>query len=305
MRRLLGALLLFLLPLAALAFSGSIVDAAFVEKAGKRGAIVWDIRPASGYDLGHIPGAINIGFVAEALVDAKTQQFLSVETIAARLGGAGIDLTREIVVYGGPGSSYAYFTQFALEYFGARRVHVFHQGIDGWKAAKKPVSTLTATRKPVKVRPFANPALVATTGEVVGRVGAANVQFVDVRSLAEFTGEQVADTLNGGHIPGAIHIPHMQNYVDPDAMRRIMAKETTDTSGLALKDRAALRRLYAALDPKKETIVYCHVGVRASMTAAVLARLGFHSVRVYQGSWFEYGNLPDAPVEKVVTDTSR
>ena len=298
MRRLLGAFLLLLLPFAALAFSGSIVDAAFVEKARKRGAIIWDIRAASGYDLGHIPGAISIGFIADALLDSKTQQLLPIEVIAARLGEAGIDLNREIVVYGGvPGISYPYFAQFALEYFGARRVHVFHQGIEGWKAAKKPVSTLAATRKSVKVRPFANPALLATTGEVLARVGSADVQFVDVRSLPEFTGEQ-SETLNGGHIPGAIHIPSIQNVVDPDAMRRIMAMETIDTSGLALKNRAALKRLYAALDPRKETIVYCHTGIRASMTAAVLAQLGFHSVRVYHASWLEYGNLADAPLER-------
>jgi thiosulfate/3-mercaptopyruvate sulfurtransferase len=290
------------LSCAAHALGGSIVDVAFVEKAMKRGAIVWDIRAPSGYDLGHIPGAISIGFVADALLDQKTQQFLPIEVIAARLGEGGIDLTREIVVYGGiHGMSYPYFAQFALEYFGARRVHVFHGGIDGWKAARKPVSTLTSKRKPVKVRPFANPALLATSGEVLSRIGNPGVQFVDVRSLAEFVGDQ-SETLNGGHIPGAIHIPNGQNLVDPDTMRRIMAHETTDISGLGLKNRAALRRLYAGLDPRKETIVYCHTGIRASMTAAVLARLGFHSVRVYHASWFEYGNLADAPVEKQVAE---
>jgi thiosulfate/3-mercaptopyruvate sulfurtransferase len=295
MRQFAAGVLLLVLPIVAQAL-GSVVDAKFVEKAAKRGAVVWDIRAASGYDLGHIPGAINIGFVAEALLDPKTQQYLPIETIAERLGAAGIDLKREIVVYGGAGSTYPYFTQFSLEYFGARRVHVFHQGIDGWRAAKKPVSTLPATRSPVKVRPFANPALLATTGEVVSRIGNASVQFVDVRSLAEYTGEQ-SETLQGGHIPGAIHIPYSHQFVDPDAMRAIMAKETSDTSGLALKSRAALKRLYAALDPRKETIVYCHSGIRASMTAAVLTRLGFHSVRVYHASWLEYGNQPEALVE--------
>ena len=275
------------------------VDAGFVEKALKRGAIVWDIRAASSYDLGHIPGAMNIGFVAEALLDQKTQQFLPIEAIASTLGEAGIDLRREIVVYGGPGSTYPYFTQFALEYFGARRVHVFHMGIDGWKAAKKRVSTSSVKLKPVKVRPFANPAMLATTGEVVNRVANPDVQFVDVRSLAEYTGEQ-SETLHGGHIPGAVHIPHNHNFVDPDTMRQLMAKETTDSSGMALKKRAALKRLYARLDPRKETIVYCHTGIRASMTAEILTRLGFHSVRVYHASWLEYGNQPDAAVETEV-----
>lgn len=278
-------------------FSGSVVDAAFVAKAMARGAIVWDVRPTAAYFDGHLPGAVNIDHVAKALLDEKTARFLPIETIAARLGKAGIDLKREIVVYGSPGSSYAYFAQFALEYFGAGRVHVFHMGVDGWKAAKRAVSTAAVARKPVKIRPFANPAMLATTGEVVARIGNPNVQFVDVRRMGEFNGDE-SETLHGGHIPGAIHIPYSEQLVDPDAPHRIMAKEITTTSGMALKNRAALKKLFAGLDPKKETIVYCHTGIRAAMTAAVLARLGFHSVRLYHASWLEYGNQPTAEVEQ-------
>ena len=296
LRSLLFSFLVFLAP-AVHAFSGSVVDAAFVAKAMARGAIVWDVRATSLYFDGHLPGAVNVDHVAKVLLDEKTQLFLPIETIAARLGGAGIDLKREIVVYGTPGSAYAYFAQFALEYFGARRVHVFHQGVDGWRAAKRAISTAAVTRKPVKFRPFANPALLATTGEVTARVGNPGVQFVDVRRLGEFNGDE-SETLHGGHIPGAVHIPYNQQLVDPDAPRKLMAKETTDASGMALKARAALRKLYAELDPRKETIVYCHTGIRAAMTAAVLARLGFHSVRLYHASWLEYGNQPGSPVEK-------
>ncbi|MGI8423373.1 MAG: sulfurtransferase [Chloroflexota bacterium] len=273
------------------------VDAAFVAKAMARGAIVWDVRPTAAYLDGHLPGAVNIDHVAMALLDEKAAQFLPIETIAARLGAAGIDLKREIVVYGSPGSSYAYFAQFALEYFGAARVHVFHMGLDGWKASKRAVSTAAVTRKAVKIRPFANPAMLATTGEVVARIGKANVQFVDVRRLGEFNGDE-SETLHGGHIPGATHIPYNEQLVDPDAPHKIMAKEITSTSGMALKSRGPLKKLYAGLDPRKETIVYCHTGIRASMTAATLSRLGFHSVRLYHASWLEYGNQLDALVEK-------
>ena len=128
-------------------------------------------------------------------------------------------------------------------------------------------------------------------------MGNPGVQFVDVCRLGEFNGDE-SETLHGGHIPGAVHIPYNEQLVDPDAPRKIMAKETKDASGMALKARAALRKLYAGLDPRKETIVYCHTGIRAAMTAAVLARLGFHSVRLYHASWLEYGNQPDAAVEK-------
>jgi thiosulfate/3-mercaptopyruvate sulfurtransferase len=149
----------------------------------------------------------------------------------------------------------------------------------------------------VSIRPFANPALLATTGEVLARVGDPRVQFIDTRSRAEFTGEQ-SETLHGGHIPGAVHVPYGEQLVDPEAPHRLMMKEITDRSGVALKAHAALKRLYSAFDPHRETIVYCHTGIRAAMTAAVLARLGFRNVRLYHASWLEYGNQLDAPVEQ-------
>jgi thiosulfate/3-mercaptopyruvate sulfurtransferase len=278
------------------ALSGSIADAAYVAKAMSRGAIVWDVRSSERYREGHLPGAVNIGLVATALLDEKTQLFLPIETIAARLGAAGIDLKREIVVYGDAGSVLPYFAEFALDYFGARKVDVFHDGLDGWRAAKDPVSMAEAHRPRVKVRPFANPSMLVTTGEVLSRVGSTQVQFVDVRRPGEYNGDE-SETLHGGHIPGAVPIPYNMNLADPEAPMKLMRKETTDTSGMRLKKRSELRKLYAALDPRKETIVYCHNGLRASMTAAVLSRLGFRSVRVYFASWLEYGNKPDPPVE--------
>lgn len=239
------------------------------------------MRPAQDYQAGHIPGAINIGWVADALLDPRTQLFLPIERIAARLGAAGIDLKREIVVYGAEGSPYPYFAQWSLDYFGARTVHVFHDGWEGWNAAKKPVALDEPRRRPVKVRPMANPAMLVTTGEVVTRLGRSDVQVVDTRRMSEYEGLEV-ETKRGGHIPGAIHIPAALNL-----------REGTQ-SLLPMRE---LRVLYGRLDPRKETIVYCHTGIRAAMTAAILTRLGFRSVRLYHASWLEYGNQADTPVE--------
>jgi len=292
--------LAFFLPVASLvanaAFSGAIVDAPAVAKAIARGAIAWDVRPAEKYFDGHIAGAVNVGDVEEALLDEKAQRFLPIERISKTLGAAGLDLAKPIVVYGEAGSPEPYLAQFVLDYFGARSVDVFHDGIEGWRAAKRPVSSAESKRKAVRFRPFANAAMLVTTGEVIVRVGSPRVQFVDVRRPGEFSGDE-HETERGGHIPGAVNIPYEQNLVDPDAPRKLMAKETADTSGLHLKGRAALRNVYAGLDPHKETIVYCHTGLRAAMTAAVLTRLGFRSVRLYLASWLQYGNTPDAPVE--------
>jgi thiosulfate/3-mercaptopyruvate sulfurtransferase len=281
-RALLAAVLALLSAAAQAMFSGSIVDAGFVAKASARGAIVVDVRGTEAYFDGHVPGAINLD-VPATFIDETTHGFAPIGHIDAALGEAGIDLKREIVVYGRAADTFPYFTQFALEYFGARRAHVFHQGIEGWRAARRPVSTAPSTRRPVKVRPFANPAMLATSGEVLARIGKPSVQFLDVRRPGEFNGDQ-SETLRGGHIPGAINIAYDAVLVDPDTPR--------------LKPRKALRALYAALDPKKEIIVYGQVGWRAAMTASVLARIGYHSVRLYMPGWYEYGNLPDAPVEQ-------
>jgi thiosulfate/3-mercaptopyruvate sulfurtransferase len=272
---------LFFAPLTEAAFSGDILDARAAAKAVSRGAIVWDVRSTEEYRAGHLPGAVNIGSVAEALLDEKTQLFLPIERIAARLGAAGIDLKREIVVYGDAGSAYPYFAEWALDYFGARTVHVFHDGYEGWRAAGKPVSLEDARRKPVRVRPMASPPMLVTTGEVLARLGRRDVQFVDTRRMSEFEGIE-SETLKGGHIPGAVHIPVALNMRDDSK---------------ALLPMRELRQLYSRLDPRKETIVYCHTGVRAAMTAAILTRLGLRSVRLYHASWHEYGNDPEAPVE--------
>src|SRR5260221_14587329 len=79
------ALALFLFAFAGLAhaaLSGSIVDAAFVAKASSRGAILWDVRSGDQYRAGHLPGAVSIGHVADALLDEKTQLFLPISTTA-------------------------------------------------------------------------------------------------------------------------------------------------------------------------------------------------------------------------------
>jgi thiosulfate/3-mercaptopyruvate sulfurtransferase len=281
LRALLATLALLLATSTEASFSGVILDAKGAAKSIAKGAIVWDVRSAEDYRAGHIPGAVNIGSVSEALLDEKTQLFLPIERIATRLGAAGIDLKREIIVYGSAGSPYPYFAEWALDYFGARTVNVFHDGFEGWQAAKKPVSLDEARRNPVRVRPMASPPMLVTTGEVIARLGRADVQFVDTRRMSEYEGVEI-ETAKGGHIPGAVHIPAALNL-----------REGT-TSLLQMRE---LRRLYSALDPRRETIVYCHTGIRAAMTAAILTRLGFRSVRVYHASWHEYGNDADALVE--------
>jgi thiosulfate/3-mercaptopyruvate sulfurtransferase len=119
-------------------------------------------------------------------------------------------------------------------------------------------------------------------------------QLVDVRSPEEYAGTRLhmpdypnEGALRGGHIPGAKSIPWA---------RAINPEDGT------FKDAEALRRIYVEeqkLDPAKETIAYCRIGERSSHTwFALKYLLGFPHIRNYDGSWTEWGNLVNVPIEK-------
>lgn len=283
-------------PLAALGSPFASLDD--VDAARKRGAIVWDARPADEYRRGHIPGAVNIGDPTRVLRGTHREVFLPTWKIEAILGAAGIEPSREIVVYGQRGAPQAYFGRFALRYFGADDVKVYHDGVDGWTAAGRELGTTPTVLQPVALRLNPRSEKVVSTEQIIaaGRSGA-DVQIVDVRSRNEFSGDDVR-AIRGGHIPGAINIPYELNWRDPKAAARLARGQVRDNGGMSLASREALQDLYSALDPFKETIVYCQSGTRSAVTAAVLEDLGFARVKVYDASWLGYAAQLDAPAEQ-------
>jgi len=295
MRIILGMLLLLT---AFAAKPAAIVDTDYVVQAVKRGAIVWDTRSAAAYRQGHIPGAVNVDDVGTVLRDENNEDYIALESIQKILGDAGIDPRREVVVYGAKANPYVYFALVTLEWLGARDARVYHGGIDDWRDAGHAVANEPTRLAPVALQLKARPELLIETAEVVKKLRDPQVQIVDVRTPREYRGEEIR-AIRGGHIPGAVPIHYMENWVDPDAQTKLERHAISSKEGLDLKPRDQLRSLYAKLDPGKETIVYCQSGIRASETATVLKDLGFKNVRVYDSSWLGYGNTLDAPAENV------
>jgi thiosulfate/3-mercaptopyruvate sulfurtransferase len=277
---------------------GAVVDTAYVNQALARGVTVWDVRDAQAYRKGHIPGAVNIGFVGDALRNPQSEDYLPVARLEALLGGAGIDPFKEVIVYGGKADPYVYFAAVTIRYLGGDQPRIYHGGIDDWMAAKQSLSTGEVKLPPVSFKARLDPRWALDTPTVRKKIGDPSVQIVDVRTPAEYTGQDIR-ALRGGHIPGAVNIPYEQNWKDPAAMGKLARREITAKDGLDLKSADELRALYARLDPNKETIVYCQSGVRASETAEILQGLGFKDVKVYDPSWLGYGNTLDAPAESV------
>src|SRR5690606_39683655 len=106
-----------------------------VREALQRGVQVWDVRPDKDYARVHLPGALSAGDAAAVLRDANSEDFLPTPEIATILGAAGIAPALETIVYGTRGTWQPYFGRYALRYFGADKVSVYHDGIEGWQAA--------------------------------------------------------------------------------------------------------------------------------------------------------------------------
>ncbi len=108
-------LLGFLLSLAATgAMAQTIVDLDFVKQAIARGALLWDARDEEAFAKGHISGAVNVGDPTLSLRNSLTEDYLPTADLEKVLGTAGLDPTREIIVYGDRGLPSTYFAQLTL-----------------------------------------------------------------------------------------------------------------------------------------------------------------------------------------------
>ncbi|MBU3609561.1 sulfurtransferase [Polynucleobacter wuianus] len=295
MKSLLAIVLTAICSMAFAQQNAAIIQTDQVQQAIARGAIIWDVRDEKSYLEGHIPGAINIGEVGNTLRDPNKEDYIPVEQIQKMFNAAGLDVNQEVVVYGSRGNPYTYFGLYTINYFGGKNAQVYHDGIDGWKQAGLPIQKERQSLAPVSVTLVAQPQLVVTNEEMLKLAQSKSIQIIDARTPDEYSGKDIR-AIRGGHIPNAINVPFEDNWQDPAAAVKLSKKQVSDNSGMTLKNSADLKKLYAKLDPDKETVVYCQSGVRASETATVLKSLGFKKVKVYDSSWLGWGNNLKAPV---------
>jgi thiosulfate/3-mercaptopyruvate sulfurtransferase len=266
-----------------------IIQTEQMQQALARGAIIWDVRDEKSYLDGHIPGAINIGDAGNVLRDPNKEDYIATDKIQAIFNAAGLNVNRDIVVYGSRGNPYVYFGLYTINYFGGKQAQIYHDGMDAWKSAGLPIQKERATLPAVTVALVPQPQLVVSNEEMLKIVQSKSAQIIDARTPDEFSGKDVR-AIRGGHIPNAINIPYESNWQDPATAIKLGKKQVSDNSGMTLKSQDDLKKLYSSLDPNQDTVVYCQSGVRAAETATVLKNLGFKKVKVYDSSWLGWGN---------------
>jgi thiosulfate/3-mercaptopyruvate sulfurtransferase len=241
------------------------------------------------YDTGHIPGAVKLDWHTE-LNDPLTRDYLDGAGFAQLMDKKGIGRNDTVVIYGDRSNWWATYAFWVFKLFGHENVKLLDGGRSKWIAdggqLTKEKPTVSAKGYPVVQR--LDSEIRAFRDEVRAHIGK---PLVDVRSLPEYTGERLhmpdfpnEGATRGGHIPTAASIPWSKAVLEDETFRPL----------------ADLEKLYfqdTGFDRDSEFVAYCRIGERSSHSWFVLKYLlGVQSVKNYDGSWTEWGNLVGAPI---------
>jgi thiosulfate/3-mercaptopyruvate sulfurtransferase len=237
------------------------------------------------YLISHIPCAVYLDWTVDIVdgSDPIPAQIAGPAQLAETLGRAGIGNDTLVIAYDNhPAMQFATRLWWALKYYGHYKVRVLNGGWARWLNEERPISRGIETKEPKVFVPKARPELRVTAEEVLRSIGQPGTTIVDARDEGQYMGH-LRRALHGGHIPGAINLPR-----EALISREGTFKPTEDLQGQIAN---------AGLTPEKRTIAYCNGGVAATTILFALSMLGNENAANYDGSWNEWGNREDLPVE--------
>lgn len=244
--------------------------------------LVVDLCSEENYRRGHLPGAVHVS--PRELVDGTPPapgKLPGKERLEALFSRLGLSENTHVVAYDDEGGGWAGRLVWTLDVIGHPRYSYLNGGLWAWQAAGGPLSTEVAQPTPTQVNIEIHPEAVMDKEAIQQHLADPDFAVWDARGRDEYEGRKTTAQKNG-HIPGAVHCEWTE-LMDRDAELRIRrdAREYLEKKGLG---------------PDKTIVTHCHSHHRSGLTYLVGKSLGFN-IKAYPGSWGEWGNDPETPVE--------
>jgi thiosulfate/3-mercaptopyruvate sulfurtransferase len=247
----------------------------------QRGVIVVDTRSFSEYKKGHVPGAVNVDLFQLHWFDTTKRGIKDFNRqTRLLLSHIGIRKDSYAVFYDNISGISAARGVWLLLYFSHEKVCMLDGGFEKWKREGYPVEVKSNQLRHVLFMGKLNSKIVADAQEVRRSINKKNVVIVDARSREEYDGSEVR-AARKGHIPSAKNIDWTRNVQNS-----------------IFKSKEKLSKIYSKIPKDARVITYCQGGYRAANAFLVLKMLGYKKVKMYLGSWGEWGNRLDLPIEE-------
>jgi len=240
--------------------------------------VIIDSRSFKDYSAGHIPGAVNLDLFAYHWFDTTPQgmQIFNEQT-KQLFSYVGITEKKKVVFYDDVSGMLAARGVWMLMYFSHKDVYMLDGGLKKWQKDGFEIQTQTNGFSPAHFDGKPNPEIFADHTYVEQNIGKA--VLVDARTKEEFTGTVIRGARRG-HIPSAINVDYAANISENGT----------------IKEDSQLSELYK-IPKDAQIITYCQGAYRAANSFLVLRKLGYTKIKVYLGSWGEWSNRSELPVE--------